>query len=575
MPRGPVRRRNPNRYRHSPRIPSDSNARSHLERKLVATPIGQRPNDSDDSDRLVVKGNGRGSKRKQEIYASGAVRGNDRPGAFPTRAQRRKSLSNDTKEILAQAQIKALNAANVSDGTQQPTSSPQPLNATTSTLPSSSLKPRETASIPVQPTPIRDSSFLGALKPRRRQPSILQLVDHDSSSFDLDDEEQFLPDDESTPLNLSTAIRTTSTPATSSTQNSSSRKRKLGQSDVFLLNGDSSLHHSSKSPQLGMQHPSVTPGPSLPAVPASALRESGRKHQAHADHAEDIMAPPESSSSPSSSPLNSNPTPISVKRTKKAQDKLVPSMTTQELQAAVMPTKPRRTARDRKARTDKFDILADSDSPIHDPSDDSNFLPGRNTRRSERRNGRAAKSTRLQLKNGNGRSAKVGAKPVSSKKVAEPNHEQSTREFITTATSTVLSPSNARQGHETKSWSQLSSPSKDTRSYIGQGSRQGGAASEKQSGGSHPPTECETYENSPDKENLGADPWATNKLGKPGNHGTTVRGQSSHNKSRSSEVLKGKRPTKRDKWADIDAWDMDFEEVEVMTTSGDSSPTRR
>jgi hypothetical protein len=31
----------------------------------------------------------------------------------------------------------------------------------------------------------------------------------------------------------------------------------------------------------------------------------------------------------------------------------------------------------------------------------------------------------------------------------------------------------------------------------------------------------------------------------------------------------------RNKWSDIDAWDMDFEDVEVMTGSGGSSPMRR
>lgn len=578
MPRGPIRRRNPSRHRPSPRVPSDSNARSHLERKLAATPIGQRPNDSDDSDRLVFKGNGRGSKRRQEIYASGAVRGNDRPGSFPTRAQRRKSLSNDTREILAQAQTKVLQAANVGDGTPpQPTSSPRPLDAVASSLPPS-LNPRASASKPAQPTPIRDSSILGTLKPRRRQPSILQLVDHDSSSFDLDDEEQFLPDDESTPLNLSAAARTMSTPATSSTQFSSSRKRKLGHSDAFLPNGGSDLRQSSTSTLAEMQHPSVTPGPSLPTVPVSTQRQSGRRHQAHADHDEEIMALPESSSSPSSSPLKSNPSPMMVKRTtKKAQDKFGPSMTTQELQAAVMPTKLRRTARDRKARPAEFDILVDSDSPVNDPSDDSNFLPSRNARRSTRRNGTAIKSIRLQPRdgNGNGRSARVGIKPVSGKNVAKANHEQSTREFITTVTSTVLSPSNARQGQETKSRSQLSSASKDTRSCIGPGSNLGESASEKQSGGSRPPTGRRTRENLPDKENLRADLWAPNELGNPDNQDTTVREPSGDDNPRPPEALGGKRTTKRDKWADIDAWDMDFEEVEVMTASGDSSPTRR
>jgi hypothetical protein len=76
--------------------------KAELEKKLAHKPIGPRPNDSDDSDRLVFKGSGRRGRSvpRQEIYASGGVGKGDQPGAYPSRAQRRQSMTRATKEIL-------------------------------------------------------------------------------------------------------------------------------------------------------------------------------------------------------------------------------------------------------------------------------------------------------------------------------------------------------------------------------------------------------------------------------------------------------------------------------------------
>lgn len=590
MPRGPARRRNATRHHHNPRVPPDTNARSHLERKLANVPVGQRPTDSDDSDRLVVKGNGRSSKRKQEIYASGAVRGSDRPGALPTRAQRRKNLSNDTEEILAQAK-EDLSRRQKTKNPATSTSSLTPLEKSIPALPSSTIKTPRSAINSIQPTPLRENSILGTLKPRRRQPSILQHVDHDSSSFDSADEEQFLPDDESTPLHLSTAPKTINTPATTSTQPPSSRKRKLGHADPFLPNGVSTSSQRITSPMSMTEYSSKTPESALPALPLPALRDSDRRRRNFISEPDDVMAPPESSSATSSSPAKPEKPAVSAKRAKKtAEAKSIPLMTTQELQAAVMPTKRRRTARDRKPTPLEFNIAADSDSPPDEREDDSNFVPQRKVRNTARRTGATRGSNKDQSKGiPNGRSGRaVAGKNAAGKNMAKTDHKQSTRESITTittstSTSTVLSPPNVRKGHATKSSSQLSSSRGTTTNSLKESSNSAsmvsasaaGWESKGQYGGSRTLRLGRGTEQ--DKENFPTDQLLRDDFDSPGTDRASASKVLSHTRPVQIAITKKTTGTLRGKWADIDAWDMEFEDVEVMTTSGSggSSPTRR
>ncbi|KAK5045231.1 hypothetical protein LTR84_009337 [Exophiala bonariae] len=602
MARGPVRRRQPNQHRPIPRVANrtaaTNAARAELERKLASKPIGQRPTDSDDSDRLVVKGNGRRGRNvpKQEIYATGAVGAGDKPGAYPTRAQRRRSLSNDTKEVLAQqrsggrknedSSLKASDPprqrkSSLTNGiATKSTAMPQPTiqpNTTTAATPSA-IKAPGSILRPGQPTPTRETSFLGTLKPRGRQPSILQQIEHDSSSFDLDAEDEFLPDAVSTPLNLSNPKPILSSPATATTQPSTSRKRKLGHSDPLQPQEDIGLPVIG-SPLESMHRRRLTPESSLPSIPVSTLRESGRKQRDRIATADDVMAPPQSSSSPGPSTEEANASTRPKNSRKKSEVKPVPAMTTEELQAALMPTKKRRIARERnQTRTTEFEIPADSDSPGNEPDEDSSFFPTKRGRRATR--GREASNT-TRPKPGKPRSGKSAA-GGKQKGTAKPTAKlkPSTRNLIITTTTSapVLSSStSSRRNRETKSPSQLSSIAASTARTSKAGisttelepTSVSAAASKKRSGGS---LVARAGEDPADKENRSSSisprHGEIDEYADDGRHRAGLRKGASQAKTAVAP---------RNKWADIDAWDMDFEEIEVTTPSGSggSSPLRR
>lgn len=597
MARGPLRRRQPNQNRPIPRVANrtaaTNAARAELERKLASKPIGQRPTDSDDSDRLVVKGNGRRGRNvsKQEIYATGAVGAGDKPGAYPSRAQRRRSLSNDTKEVLArrrsegrrdegsqlnasdsQRQHKSLANESVNKSIDMPQATAQPATTTIS----SAIKAPGSILRATQPTPTRETSLLGTLKPRRRQPSILQQIDHDSSSFDLDAEEEFLPDAVSTPLNLSNTRPMISSPATVSTQHSTSRKRKLGQSDPLQPPEDLG-QPISRSPLATMLPRRLTPEPSLPTIPLSTLRESGRKQRKTIADGDDVMAPPQSSSSPRPSLEEASHSTRLKNTRKKDQAKPVPVMTTEELQAVMMPTKKRRTARERtQTRATEFAIPADSDSPDHDTDDDSNFLPMGRGKRATRARETITNATLPKPGKSKAGKAIAGGKQ---KGTANPTAKlkSSTRTFIinTTTSAPVLSPStSSRRNRETKSPSQLSSTAASTKRMTKAGisatESESAVASKKRYGGS---LNARVGGDIADKENRSSS--INSRRG--GSDEDDVDNNSNHSGERKEDSQGHRAVAPRNKWADIDAWDMDFEEVEVMTPSGSSGslPMRR
>ncbi|KEF63009.1 uncharacterized protein A1O9_00984 [Exophiala aquamarina CBS 119918] len=602
MPRGPLRRRQLNHNRPVPRVANravvNNAARAELERKLASKPVGQRPTDSDDSDRLVVKGDGRRGRNvvKQEIYATGAVAEGDQPGAYPTRAQRRRSLNRDTKEVLAQRHGETREDVASADHVSMPakhrtsllvngtmntsTSEGQPKGQTAAAV-ASAIKAPGSILRPTQPTPSRETSILGTLKPRRRQPSILQNIDHDSSSFDLDDEEQFLPDAESTPFNLSKSRSLHSTPATTSTQSSIPRKRKLGQSDPMHALEDQGQQQT-RSPLATMHRRSTTPESTLPAIPVSTLRESGRKQRERITDENDVMAPPQSSSSPAPSTTESKPIIPPKKARKKAQVKPVRLMTTEELQAVMMPAKRRRTARERTLiKATEFDIPADSDSPTHELDHDSSFLPTKKGRKSTKRTETASNS---RVKPGNG---ELGQATVAGKQKGaislNAKLKPSTRNLITTTITTsapILSPSTSRRNRETKSPSQLSSTvastTRSTRASMKTTTTESvstsAAPSGKRYGGS---SNLHIAAHLADKENApsGLDPSQEETFEDGYDEDGGVDGAiQRYVDSPAKQAVTG-----RNKWADIDAWDMDFEEVEVMTPSGSggSSPMKR
>lgn len=568
MPRAPVRRRHLNRNgpisRRAKPIPSSSPAKRELEQKLAHKPIGARPNDSDDSDRLVVKGQTRRGRSipRQEIYGSGAVGAGDKPGAYPSRAQRRQNMTRATKEILADVN-QAVESRPGSIALDQPREKDRLSNNSVPTV-ASTARPPLSILRSTQPTPSRENSILGTLKPRRRQPSILQNLDIDSSTFDLEDEEDFLPDAESTPLNLSHLP-------------SSSRKRKLGASDPLEpVAGSISRRRIVSSPLTTRQPSTATPDAALPTVPVSSLRKSGQEQRQRTREEEDILAPPESGSSPSSSPVRINAA-APRKTSKRKASKQVPVMTTEELQALVMPTKWRRSTRERSRAATEFDIPADSDSsdPRHrasDHDDESSFLPGRKSR--QRDKGSKVGKSRNKAGVGGTKSSKPGKQAASGAATFKP--KSSTKHLITTTTTapilTPSTPTSSRRNRETKSPSQLSTveaSNMDPGPRGGHLEKEGGGR--KRYGGSLRPRQGTA--DGLDKENLDQGPASDDSgyehLG--GGKRTSPPLQVPRDapvKARSDAAAQGK-------WADIDAWEMDFEDVQVMTGSGDSSPLRR
>lgn len=592
MPRAPLKRRHLHRNAPVPRvakkIPSSSPARSELEKKLAHKPVGQRPTDSDDSDRLVVKGNGRRSRNvpRQEIYASGAVAAGDKPGNYPTRAQRKKNMTQATTAVNekrnAQIEEEPIPTSKqplefrpnspLANGITTKSTSAKQHTAVISNVSSSAMKPPGSGLRSTQPTPTRENSILGALKPRRRAPSILQHLDHDSSSFDLEDEDKFLPDAESTPLNLSKPSNAASTPAPQSSHVTSSLKRKRGSSDPFKPDPTATIQRQTASPLIGTTyHAESTPEPALPTLLVSTLRHAGRKPRDRTREEEDVMALPDSSSSHSSSPTKPETSAI-VNNPRKKAIKPVPIMTTKELQAHMMPVKRRRTRRERTRTPNDFDIPPDPESPEHSLSeqdDESSFLPSKKARKTRRKEP-LSKSGNTGIKSGGSvlQASKAGKQGASTAATAKSKPSKSTKFLITNTTAApILTPSTStskRRDRKTKSPSQLctfevSNTNAHSADQLNAGK---GDENQRQYGGSL--RQRRDMVDGPDKENQG---FGEEQLD-DSDIERSLEGESGGVKSKTMHESKGK-------WADIDAWDMDFEDVDVMTGSGSSSPMRR
>src|SRR5271156_3906774 len=235
MPRPGVKRTKLNHPTPSKRVANASQVSPvvELQQKLVNKPIGRVLTDSDDSDRLVTSNrNGRNRRGipRRDIYASGGVGLGDVPGAHTSqREQSQTSCKAEAQEPAGkEKQAAQKNVKAVAKPTTYQKQVAEKQNAPIQSSPAAS-GPASVSRAPtrLQATPGAETSILGNIKPRRRQPSILQLIENDdSSNIEEEDEDDFLPNDESTPLNHSTTRPTTFVPHSLSHQ-LNSRKRKL------------------------------------------------------------------------------------------------------------------------------------------------------------------------------------------------------------------------------------------------------------------------------------------------------------------------------------------------------------
>ncbi|KPI43994.1 uncharacterized protein AB675_6624 [Cyphellophora attinorum] len=367
MPRPPARRRQlsrgPTPKKHSPRQPKNVISPNSVNQILSKKPEGQRLDNSDDSDGLVTKGNGaRRAASQQEVFASGAVARTDKPNAHPTRAQRRKQMQN-----AMSSQSKSSSPA----ASRPVSAAPPPKAAPVSTA--SAVRPPQ--ALPVSSrTPLREDSVLNGIRPRKRQNSILRSPEFNDSTLDSS---LLLPQDENSVLVLPKHASATNTPA-SAPQSSASKKRKLDVNDVPVVAPTSAADDQETQ---------------LPAPPKSVLKSSAKKqHRQHdLDDTTDIMAPPMSSSSEHSSPQK--PPPANSKKTKSKPAPV--TLTTQQLQAQLMPKRRNKQLRERKTTLKDFDIPSDTDPSSENQHEDTSFLAP-SKRKSTRRATTANTSKKMQ-----------------------------------------------------------------------------------------------------------------------------------------------------------------------------------
>ncbi|KAK5948901.1 hypothetical protein OHC33_009987 [Knufia fluminis] len=464
MPRPPLKKRRQNSFTlKSPRkrrvvIPDQTQARQQHEKKLLQKPIGKRPDNSDDSDNIVTTDRTGRYRKRQEIYASGAVAKGDTPGAYPSKSQRTRTIREQTEEVLSQRSRSASRANSVASARSTPAaqSGSEKENASNKTATNAgsatSAKKRKLDEVNAKPngvsnTPQAEVSVLGKIKPRKRQASILQLIENDNndSTINTDDEAEFLPDEVSTPVNERQ-------PAASSPQvsGSSSLKRKRVSGPPEPATTARSSSSLTPVPPQPTSNPFRLPQDQLPKPTRSQQKVLNKKQRDQ----DDIMAPPESSDDESDAEVPVQAQPSSSKKQRKP---LAPS--TEQLQDLMPSKKLKSRIRQQHQQQSEFEIP--DDSPQEDVSEEENdhsaFLPSRSRKSQKRPQTKGKTNHTAKKQTGNGARTKTNINANTNTKMKEPS--KSTRN-----TSYTPSPARLRTprplSSTTKSGTQAKSPSK-------------------------------------------------------------------------------------------------------------------
>lgn len=559
MPRPAIKRRKQNSFsKSSPRRhrgPPDASAhREYLQKKLANVKVGSKPENSDDSDGIVTNRPGR-NRRAIEIYASGGVAKGDKPGAFPTRSQRTRSLRGDTEEILSQRSRSTSRAPSVTStpSAQAPSTLQKETadaNDTTSRKRQRTTKTEANANGALSKSNTQaETSVLGVIKPRKRQNSILETLGvgydnlgPDSSAIHSDEEERFLPDEVSTPAQLSRnglpsdAVKTTS-----------SLKRKRGEA---VASQQAPARPSSPLSSLNSQQQSPEDAqPEIPRPSRSQQRKLSTTRRASKTF-NDIMAPPESSDSEDSSDEHEQ-LPVQSPKLRK-QDPVVPS--TRQLQN-LMPTKQEKPISAFQPQ-DEFDIRVDSTSSSEEEQEEhSTFSPAR-TRRAQR-NGTNQPKTKTKGKENTKKAVANGRKENGKIKVGTKSTRNTsyTPSPVRLRTPLPLSSSKAR-GSEAKSPSKQDTIMRDktantplaTRSTRSTKKRYGGSR-RREVGKENQPILLSDVASASDSSSVDKE-----------------RLKAARRQANGPEIKAWKK-----QWADIDDFELEFEEVPVSTRS--SSPT--
>lgn len=534
MPRPPLKRHRQNSFGAKKRanIPDQSAARQILERKVANKPLGKKSQDSDDSDGLVTTRTAGRNRKGKDLYASGAVAKGDKPGSYPTRAQARQTLRENTDEILSQRSRSASRTTTPAPSSDKENSGKETTTNARPVATDSAKTRRKGASILVngsQPVSHSEPSVLGNIKPRKRQASILRLIENDpneSSIVNSDDEDQFLPDAISTPV---ASAKNVSSPVLKSAPTSLKRKR------------GSDARVAVTSPTTGNRPERIaeTPRRSSPArlePPSRTQQQKLQRSKTKLQSTEDIMALPESSGD------EQDADEVEEQPRKRSRDQVIAPSTLQ-LQS-LMPSKNHIKLREKPARN-QFDIPEDSaqnsDEDDQDEDEHSAFVPSK-SRRAQTRTTNVAKAAGRKDKpvprsKDQNKSTNASSHTPSSVRIRTPLPLSSTRTRGTQAKSpakqgTAMLDKSANTPSRTK-------PTKGAKKQYG-GSRRRAAGKENES---------------------------ISLSSAPSSEGEAITVTKSDAQNTDSTPMAADAKAWNRKWADIDDFSLDFEDVSPSTQS--------
>lgn len=549
-----------------PPIPSPADVRQHLETQVAGKPKGKKQGDSDDSDQLVTTRTSARNRKRQDVYASGGVGKGDKPGALPSRAQSTRSMRKDTDEILSQRSRSASRSASRAGSEQsvQPVSTQTPVtkgkkNASSETN-SGSRANIEGKKKAIDQSPTNGqvtASILGKIKPRKRQDSILKLIQadgNDESTIMSRDEAEFLPDAVSTP----TVANQTQTPQRSSLK----RKRGTDLTESVSKQQFTSLLSS----PIRERNPAIRSSPEI-SQPSRSQRRKLTTTSITQEEEDSIMALPESSDSEDDAGEDlpvTKPGP----RTSKEDAAVIPSTNTLQ---NLMPSRKQEPLPKRRTK-DAFALPRDSspssDTEMNESIDESSaFVPG-SARKKQKRVTAQSKTGQSSKKTTNGSKTpsklKTNAKSTNTTSLATPSPVRVRTPLplssVKASTRGTSAKSPSKQGTtimRDKTSLAVNTP------MIGKGTVAQGKSGRKQYGGSR--RRGAGKENNPagfSEESSNGDD--TNGMGQS----NTNMDQKIEQRIDGPEIKAWKK-----KWANIDDFQMEIEEVSMSTRS--SSPMAR
>lgn len=590
---------------------------SDLAQKLKDKPIGRVLDNSDDSDELVTKAptmqNGRGVARR-EIFASGGLGRGDEP----TSSYNRKRTS-DTLQELGKV-LNGLGGKRRRVETERTASAGPKLNGRTTRVATvepvawedesrSENPPTVKETLPSNEPPYTDGrldesppgaerSILADIKRRPRQASILSNANIPSQDSmdglgDFDDLDNLEPDDESTPFDSRTRSINGHTSATPSSLPGRRRGSSIPPTPAILPRNQI-LDVETRD----LQHPKSSPRPIQPPFqPPSQTHEDNDTYGPPQSSSPIRMSPPRDSPNVESSVRGDAPQPTRQRRktTSRSHRSNPPpseqpkAPSTQSLQNLMPQPRKGRQLRQRKPKDD-FDIPSDSslnstgnDGPTASPNDSSFLLsskratsrkssaPGRSVKpppKSRRKTGRVTTSTIVEAK-----TAKPAAR--TRKTASQGNRKQSTPP-PNSPSSPPASPLLPQSDQDTAAKKSTSTqqpkipPSARTSAKYTYG--QDNARSSRHRRGS-------------DKENQHANSFFVGDGGSASSSspipsvlettpGVAANTQGGRGNREGKEVSEEMRAMRR-KFAEVDGFKLDFEEVSLGDATGGSSPRGR